>query len=613
MQDSERLKKLRLQAAELPLLPGVYIMKNFKKEIIYIGKAKQLKNRVGQYFARAARHTEKVQKMVDNVSEFNFIVVASEFEALVLESSLIKQHKPKYNILLKDDKGYSYIKVTNNEAFPRLTTTHVKNENDGALYLGPYMSSYTVKEAVETANKVFRLSACTVKLPQERGKARPCLNYHIGQCSAPCACRISKENYNEAVDSAIEFLRGGDTKTLLSLTEKMNTAAENLEFEKAARYRDTINALKKVTERQKVVSAKAENADIFALVQLDGVACFQVFSVRNHRLCDREEYILDAVEDSELAAFRSEFLQSYYSGNKDIPKAILIDSIPEDKEIFEEYFSQKAGRKVEIKVPQRGEGADFIKMAADNALIKLKNSAERKSKIQRVLSDLGELLGMDKPPKIIEAYDISHISSDNMVAAMVVFIDGKADKSKQRLFKIKSLEIQNDPAAMAETVERSLSHRLSGDEKFGLMPDLILLDGGVTQLNAVNEVLKKLGVNIPTFGMVKDDKHRTRAIRADGGEISITAARSVFTLIGNIQEEVHRVAIGYHRKLRGKKSIHMTLTELDGIGEKRAKALMNYFKTVTALKNASKEEIMSAKGMTEKAAQTVFDALHSEN
>lgn len=612
MQENERLQRLREEASKLPLLPGVYIMKNSKKEIIYIGKAKQLKNRVGQYFARAARHNPKVQKMVDNVDEFNYVIVGSEFEALVLESSLIKQHKPKYNILLKDDKGYSYIKITLNEPYPRLSATHIKNDNDGAVYLGPYMSSYSVKEAVETANKVFKLSSCTIRLPAEKGKVRPCLNYHIGQCSAPCSGRISQQSYYEAAENAIEFLKGGDAKTINILTDKMNNAAERLEFERAARYRDTIAALKKVTEKQKVVSAKAEDEDIFALAQLDGVACFQVFSVRGHRLCDREEYILDAVEQNETSAFRTEFLQSYYSLRNDIPKTILVDELPEDVEIFEEYLSQKANKKVEIRVPQRGEGAEFIKMASDNAFIKLRNSNERRSKTGKVLSDLASLLGISKLPRLIEAYDISHTSSGSMVAAMVVFVEGKADKARQRLFKIKTLDVQNDAAAMAETVERSLKHRKEGDERFGEMPDLILLDGGIQQLQAVKAVLDRLELNIPTFGMVKDDKHRTRAICADGGEISITAAKSVFTLIGSIQEEVHRVAIGYHRSLRGKKSIHMTLTELEGIGEKRAKELMKHFKTVAALKSATLEEIAKVKGMTDKSAETVYNALQKK-
>lgn len=611
MRDEQKIAELRKAAMQLPLSPGVYIMKNAAGEIIYIGKAKALKNRVSQYFAKANRHTPKVAKMVENVSRFDYVIVDSEFEALILEASLIKQHKPKYNILLKDDKGYSYIRYTDNEEYPRITAVFQK-EKDGAAYLGPYNSSYTVREAVEEANKVFRLSTCTRVFPRDIGKERPCLNAHIGLCRAPCAGKISRDDYRAAADNAYRFLKNGGGEVMKDLTAQMNAAAEALQFEKAAACRDAIRALEKLTQRQKVVSAVGEDEDIVALAQTEGMACFQILSVREHRLCDREEHVLDAVNQEDIPAFREEFLLSYYAMKSYVPRLILVDGEVENADLLIRFLSEKAGRKVELRVPQKGEGRELMEMAKNNAAVKLQNLAERTDRRGKALEELGRMLGLSKPPRVIESYDISHTAGSQMVAAMVVFRDGRADRSAMRRFKIKTLPNQDDPAALAEVVGRSLRRRLEGDVRFGTMPDLILLDGGVNQVNAVSAVLKELSLDIPLFGMVKDDNHRTRAVTSAGEEIRITSARAVFSLLSELQDEVHRCAIGYHRSLRGKAAVSMALTDIPGIGRTRATNLLKKFRTAAGIRAASVEELAAVKGMNEAAARAVYEAFHSE-
>ena len=610
MRDEEKIASLRKAAMQLPLSPGVYIMKNAANEIIYIGKAKALKNRVSQYFAKTHHHLPKVEKMVENVDHFNYVIVDSEFEALILEASLIKQHKPKYNILLKDDKGYSFIRYTANEPFPRITAVFQK-EDDGAIYLGPYNSSFAVREAVEEANKVFRLATCTRVFPRDIGRERPCLNAHIGLCRAPCARKITQENYRADAENAFRFLKNGGGEAVKSLTRQMNEAAESLQFEKAAACRDAIRALEKLTQKQKVVAAVAEDEDVIALAQTEGMACFQVLSVREHRLCDREEHVLSAVDEESIPAFFEEFLISFYSMKPYVPRVVLLDREPDNTDLLAAFLSQKAGRKVELRVPQKGEGKQLLDMAMENAAVKLQNLAERTDRRSKALEELADLLGLSFPPRVIESYDISHTAGSQMVAAMVVFRDGRPDKSAMRRFKVKTLQNQDDPAALAEVVERSLRRRLDGDSAFGSLPDLILLDGGVTQVNAVAAVLRNLNVSIPLFGMVKDDNHRTRAVTDAGREIGITSARAVFSLLSELQDEVHRAAIGYHRNLRGKAAVSMLLTDLPGIGKTRATELLKKFRTASALREASVDELAAVRGMNRTAAQTVFDAFHT--
>jgi excinuclease ABC subunit C len=599
------LDRLREKANRLPLTPGVYIMKDKSKNIIYIGKAKVLKNRISQYFARAQKHNDKVLKMVSLVEDFDYILTDSEFEALVLECSLIKLNKPKYNILLKDDKGYHYIRISLNEAYPKIESVH-RIDEDKATYLGPYTSTYSVREAVDEAVKVFKLASCNRHFPQDIGKGRPCLNYYIKQCCAPCRGKISVSEYMENVEEAIRFLKGGTQDSIRTLTQKMEEASLNLEFEKAARYRDRIESIKRISARQKVISSKIKEQDIIALAMENGSSCFEVFIVRSGRLCDRENFILDAVEPDMETSFRAEFITQYYSMRTFIPAQIALDGKFEDQEIIEKYLSQKAEKRVKIKIPQKGEQYKFVLMAKNNAIERLVQFNSRPERGEKVLEELASLLSLKEIPKRIEAYDISNTSGSNIVAGMAVFEDGKHLVGANRRFKIKTIAEQDDYAAMREVVRRSLIRRVEKqDESFGRLPDLILLDGGRGQVSAVMPVLSELGLDIPLFGMVKDDKHRTRAIAADGGEIAISATKSVFNFISSIQDEVHKVAIEYHRKVRGKTIFASLLVQAPMIGETRAKNLMKHFKTIATIKNATVEELSKAKGMNEKAANAL--------
>lgn len=611
--DDKKLSFLQDKSRGLPFEPGVYIMKDSSGHIIYIGKAKALRRRVSQYFLRFEHHEGKVRKMVEHVDDFEYIITDSEFEALVLECSLIKQHKPKYNILLKDDKGYSYIRITLNEPWPRIESVK-KKEDDGATYLGPYISSFAVKEAVDEAVKAFALPTCSRRFEQEAGRGRPCLNYFIHQCCAPCRGRMTKQEYGEIVENAVAFLRGGYDTIIKQLTEKMNTLAENLEFEKAARLRDRITAIKKIHERQKVVASKVDQQDVIALA---GDGCnmdFEVFIIRGGRLTDRESYMLEFIADEKAA--RAEFLRRYYSLSKVPPSRVTLDGETEDKALLEEYLSKTAGRKVSITVPQKGEQAALVAMVKNNAEEKIGRIAARPAKSEKVLDELGKLLGLDHRPDYIESYDISNTAGTGVVAGMVVFEGGRPLKSAYKRFSIKTVVGQDDYACMREVVGRRLAHLKQAKEDesapktgFGRMPDLILLDGGRGHVGAVRPLLSEYGFDIPLFGMVKDDKHRTRAIAADGGEIAINASRSVFTLVSQIQDEVHRFAIGYHHKTQGKQAFATRLTQAPQIGAGRAKSLMKHFKTVTALHAATEEELAAAPGMTKAAAAALAEWL----
>ena len=613
---NENMAKLRKKAMSLPLTPGVYIMKNSKGEIIYIGKAKALKNRVSQYFGSQHNHTQKVRKMVENVNDFDYILCSSEFEALVLECSLIKQNMPKYNILLKDDKGYSYIKVTEGE-WKNFTAVKQKDD-DGAKYIGPYMSSFSVTNAVASAKKVFKLPQCNKRFPAEYGKSRPCLNYSIGLCSAPCAGKISVKAHNEAVDSALDFIENGSGKVIEDLTDKMMKASENLEFEKAAKLRDTINAIKKVTDKQNVVATGAAEQDVFAVVGgADGIspkACLAVLRFREHRLCDSEHFIIDLPEDLPLA--RKEMLESYYSMRDFVPSKICMDGETADAELIGQWLSSVKGKKVTVTVPERGESRALVDMCRQNAAQKLAIYMGRTGKSTAALDELGHVLGLKSPPQYIESYDISHTAGSDNVAGMVVFKNGLPLKKAYRKFSIKGFSGQDDYGSMAEVLDRRLNeyekNKDSGEEGFGTLPDLILLDGGKGQVNAVLPVIKAHGADIPVFGMVKDSHHRTRAIATGGEEIALTSKRAAFTLVSTIQEEVHRYSVGYHRTKRKNSSVALSLTEIDGIGEKRAKALLKQFKTVKAVSEASKDELAAAPGMTSKSAEKVYEAFHKE-
>ena len=601
-----KMKILRKKAMSLPLLPGVYIMKNADGEIIYIGKAKALKNRVSQYFGSQNRHPIKVRKMVENVDRFDYIVTGSEFEALVLECSLIKQHSPKYNILLKDDKGYSYIRISEGEY--RKISAVFNKKDDGSEYIGPYLSSYSVRQSVDAANKIFKLPQCNKVFPRDFGKSRPCLNYYISQCCGLCTGKIKKSDYDEAVDGAIAFLKGDSRDIIADLRVKMEKAAEELDFEQAAKLRDRINSIERIKEKQKVVYKSVEEQDVFATADIDGSVCLAVLRFSNGRLFDSEHFFFDDPGDKE--SMRSDYITSYYSMRDNIPKRVTVDGEVADRELLEQWLSEKKGKKVTVFVPARGEQLEIVNMCRKNAEEKLAIKKGRTGREIAVLDELKDLLGLKKTPEYIESYDISHTAGQDSVAGMIVFKGGKPYRKAYKRFSIKSFDGNDDYRAMNEVLTRRFSeYEKSKDstEGFGKLPDLILLDGGVGQVHAVEPVLREFGLKIPLFGMVKDNRHRTRAISGDGGEIAINSKRQVFTLVSEIQNEVHRFSVAYHHQKHAKRGLSLSLTEIEGVGEKRASALLKYFKTMTAIKNAEVDELSKAPGITSAVAQNIYD------
>lgn len=600
---------LRKRAMALPLLPGVYIMHSADGEIIYIGKAKALRNRVSQYFGSQNNHAEKVRRMVDNVDHFEYIITDSEFEALILECSLIKQHTPKYNILLKDDKGYSYIKVSGDK-WRKISYVLQKND-DNAEYIGPYKSSYYVKSAVEEANKIFMLPTCNRKFPQDFGKGRPCLNYHIKLCTAPCTGKVKFADYNESVEQALSFLKGGSSNSVKDLTKKMEEAAENLEFERAARIRDKISSIKKMGDKQKVVANKVLDEDVIGSFSDGKKTCYQVFRFEGGRLFDRESFVFDSGDsDSET----EEFILRYYTIRDDIPKNIAIDKDFDGLTAMQDWLSEKRGSKVYVTVPQRGEQAQLMAMCRSNAAEELAQRKGATVKEYSVLEELKELLGLEKIPQYIESYDISNLAGTENVAGMIVYKNGKPYKCAYKKFKIKGFEGQDDYASMAEVIGRRFDEYYKAekaDEGFGKLPDLILLDGGKGQVAVVKKVLREMNIDVPLFGLVKDDKHRTRAVTGDGGEISVSSRRALFTFLSKMQDEVHRFAIGYHHSRRSKNTFKSSLTDIDGIGEKRARAMLKYFRTIDNISKADLEELEGCPQMTKNAAIAVYRYFHS--
>lgn len=599
------LTELRQKAMALPSEPGVYLMKDSSGSIIYIGKAKKLKNRVSQYFGSDTNHSEKVRRMVSRVETFDYIVVGSEFEALVLECALIKQHTPKYNILLKDDKGYHYIRVSP-PPYSRLSEAHQTSE-DGARYIGPYMSSYAIKQAVDEANKIYSLSTCARPLTYgKKSGERPCLNHHIGQCCAPCTGKVDPTVYQERVDDAIEFLTQGSVKTMNSLQERMEDAAERLDFEQAARLRDRINAIKRMSERQKVVLSRIEEQDVIALAQGSGHACFEVFRFMGGQLTDREHFLLD--EQDNAATARKEFIEQYYTMRVHIPSQITIDGETEDTELLERWLTEKAGKRVHIVRPKIGEQAHLVEMCRGNAAERIAQQVGMTGRDTAALEEIRQLLDLPYTPSYIECYDISHTAGSEPVAAMVVFENGQPLRSAYRKFRIKQAQGGDDYASMQEVITRRMEeYLLHKDENvgFGRKPDLILLDGGQEHVAAVAPILQSYSVDIPLYGLVKDDRHRTRAIAQEGGEIAIHRKRAAFTLLANIQEEVHRSAIRYHRQRRKGSSLHTSLLDIKGIGPTRAKALLRHFGSLRGVQNATTEELLLVKGMTRPAAEAI--------
>ncbi|MDD3429135.1 MAG: excinuclease ABC subunit UvrC [Oscillospiraceae bacterium] len=602
-------QELYEKAKMLPLLPGVYIIRDKTSEIIYIGKAKRLRTRVSQYFREGVPHDAKVTKMINNAFEFDVIVTQSEFEALVLECSQIKLHLPKYNILLKDDKGYSYVKVSN-EPYPRITAA-LQIEDDGAEYIGPYTSSFAVREMVETANTAFRLPTCEKNFPQDFRKGRPCLNAHIGRCMGVCSGKIKQEDYNESVRGAIRLVKQGKSEILKTLRQRMEDAAERLDFEKAALLRDQITAIEKVSKGQKVVATKVPEQDVIALASAADNLCVAILRIRQGRLIDKKEFVFKGTTDT--GALREEFLPSYYLGGGEIPKIIAIDALPQDSDSLQQLFTETRGSNVRLYVPERGEGAQLVQMAYVNGVERLARERGRHTREERTLDEFASLLGLPTPPRIIESYDISNWGDGTSVAGMVVFENGKPQKSGYRRFKINSVQGTDDYASMAETLSRRVKEYEQGATgQFGIKPDLILLDGGKGQVSVVKNVLFGTAfADVPLFGMVKDDKHRTRAIvDTDGAEIAINMNRGVFTFITSVQDEVHRFAITYQRQMAKSKTLGISLTKIEGVGPQTAKALLKAFKTVAAVGQATQEELQAVKGVTQKAAKAVYLYYH---
>lgn len=602
----EELKKL-------PEKPGVYIMKDNTDNIIYIGKAKILKNRVRQYFRSLKNQTPKVAAMVKHIAEFEYIVTDTEMEALILECNLIKLHKPHYNIMLKDDKTYPYIKITVNEDFPRIFVTR-QYKKDGAKYIGPITDALAVKETIDTIHKLFPIRKCKKVFPRDLGKERPCLNYHIGQCSAPCDGLISKEEYRKYIDEAILVIEGKHDDIVKRMKIEMEKAAENLEFEKAALIRDKLKSIKSIAEKQKMSNTGLGDCDVIAFARAHNEGIVQVFFIRKGKMTGREHFLLENVDDTDRNQIMTDFVKQFYSGTAFIPKEILVqdDIIPEEKDIIERFLSDIKGSKVSINCPKKGEKHKMVELAGKNAIIVFEQIGERiKREKERTLGAVDEIrkaLGIDFDINRIEAFDISNTQGFESVGSMVVFEKGKAKKSDYRKFKIKTVIGANDFASMEEVLTRRFSRGLKSDEKgsFSKMPDLIMMDGGKIQVNAGKEILSRFGLNIPICGMIKDDKHRTRGLIYNDEEIYMPLSSEGFLLVTRIQDEVHRFAIEYHRKLREEKALHSVLDDIKGIGEKRRKSLMKHFGSIDKIKEAEVSELIEAEGMTIKSAEAVY-------
>lgn len=598
------------KAKMLPLLPGVYIIRDKTGTVIYVGKAKRLRIRVSQYFREGVPHDAKVTKMIQNAFEFDVIVTQSEFEALVLECSQIKQHQPKYNILLKDDKGYSYVKITK-EPYPRVLAA-LQKEDDNAEYIGPFTSSFAVREMVETACNVFRLPRCAKKFPQDIGKARPCLNAHIGLCMAVCSGKISQQEYNECVQNAVHMIRRGQTEMLKVLRVRMEQASERLDFERAAVIRDQIAAIEKVSRGQKVVRSETQEQDVIAFAGTASAVCAAILRFREGRLVDKREFLFRETQD--IPALREEFLPRYYlEDNEFIPRTVAVDELPSDASELEQLLSETRGTKVRLYVPRRGDTAHLIEMARTNAAERLARESGRYAREEKRLDELAALLGLNTPPAVIESYDISNWGDGTSVAGMVVFENGKPKKSGYRRFKMKTVVGTDDYASMAETLMRRAQEYEAGAKgQFAQRPDLFLIDGGRGQVSVVKQTLKGTALaDVPVFGMVKDDRHRTRGlIDAQGREITLAMHKGVFAFITAIQDETHRWANDYRRRMQKSRAYSSTLQEIRGVGPATSRALMMHFKTVSAVKQASEAELASAKGVTRTAARAVYEHFH---
>lgn len=605
---NQRLPYLQQKTLKLTVSPGVYLMKDSHNDIIYIGKAKNLKNRVTSYFRNNPDHTPKVAKMVENVFDYDFIVTDSEYEALLLECSLIKQHKPKYNILLKDDKGYHYIKISN-DAFPRITAEKKSDKN--GTYLGPYMSSFVATQTVREVNKLFKLPTCKIKFSEKPQKMRPCLNFHINQCIGVCNGNISCEEYKNIIEQAIEYIRNGSESSIKSLQFQMEQAAEKLDFERAARIRDRIRAISKSNEAQKILDLNMVNCDIVASVKSPNGSCISVLMYRDNKLYDKTSFYFSMNEYEEN--LMESFVLQYYLNKSDCPKNIYFDSEFSDYEIVNKALNERFDSNIKFYFPKKGNMLKYVMLAKKNAEEYLSIKNNRTGKEIEALDELGEILGLKKPPMYIEAYDISNYSSSSMVAGMIVFENGRPLKKAYKRFSIKERVIQNDYACMQEVLKRRFNEYFKGeDEGFSKLPDLIFLDGGQGHVSAVKDALKDYNLDVPIFGLVKDNKHRTRAISTDGGEMEVSKNKSAFILMTKIQDEVHRFSISYMKSKHTKSSINFELTKVKGIGTKKAQKLMIRYKTIAGLKNAGPDELAQSAGVNKSIAEDLYNFIQNE-
>lgn len=609
--EMQKIAELRKKANTLPMEPGVYLMRDRRGEIIYVGKAKKLKNRVTSYFRGVEHHLPKVYRMVEQVQDFDYIVTDSEFEALVLECSLIKLHSPKYNILLKDDKGYHYVCVTK-EPYPRIKLA-MQKADDGNEYIGPFVSSMVVKQTVEEANRVFLLPTCRRKFPEDFGKERPCLNFHIHQCMGVCRGKITPEAYREVLDEALQFIRSGGVQSVEVLTERMQQAAEALDFERAARYRDRISAIRRITEQQKVIEFPHESLDVLGWVQGEDKIYCSLLVLREGRLRDKKDFSFDCMAEPEEIV--TEFLLSYYMQAEAAPAEVFLDRELPDRVLLEQLLRKHRGKKIQFTVPQRGESRKLCQMAQNNAAQELARDTNRTGREIAALTELGRMLGLSHPPDYIEAFDISNIGGSTIVGGMTVFRRGRPEKRLYKKFTIRDMAAPDDYAAMEQMLTRRLTHYKEAAENgkkdgFETLPDLWLIDGGAGQVAAAKKAAAQFGVEIPIFGMVKDDRHRTRAIRAENEEIAIRSSQSVFRLITAIQDETHRYAISFSRKKHRKTGFASVLTGVPGIGEQRAAKLLKHFKSMAAVKAADEETLAAAPGMTRPAAEALYRFLH---
>ena len=611
----------------LPDKPGVYLMKNSLGEVIYVGKAKILKNRVKSYFQNSKNHSEKVIVMVKNIAEFEYIVTDSEMEALILECNLIKKYSPKYNILLKDDKFYPFIKITIKDDFPRVFVTR-NFAKDGSKYFGPYTNGTAVYETINLIYKIFPLRTCKLAIKENGDKVRPCLNYHIKKCFGPCGGHISKEEYGKMITDIIDILSGKETYVTKMLKAEMENAAENLEFEKAASLRDKILSIEAIVEKQKIFKTMEGDEDFINIDQDEKDSCIQVFFSRDGKIIGREHFIFENTANESIAEILEEFIASFYGGTAKVPKTIYVPEVNE-VELMEEYLTIKRGSKVWLKVPQKGQKKEMLEMVKNNAKItleKFKDKYLKDKEINRIsLQELQELLELDEWPSRIEAYDISNIQGVDSVGTMIVFEEGRAKNSDYRRFKIKTVKGANDYDSMREILTRRFNHGLEeiraiqerdlklSAGKFSTFPDLIMMDGGKGQVNIALEVLESLNINIPVCGLVKDDKHQTRGIVYNNKELIINRSSNLMQLIRRIQDEVHRFAITYHRSLRDKRTLHSILDDIPNVGEKRRRALLMKFGSVDNIKKASIEELLETPSIDKKSAESIYIYFNGNN